>query len=308
MRVLVTGAAGFVARHLAAELRDGGHEVFSTDIAPEAPWMPRYEQCDLCDAGAVEALLARVAPGACVHLGGISSVGDAARDVGRLFAVNVGGTANLLDALRRHAPSARLLYVSTAQVYGCSVDADDTPVGEDAPLYPVTFYATSRVAAEAVVRARWRYGGLDAVIARPANHTGPGQSTRFVAPSFLAQAREIAAGRRREFVVGNLESERDFSDVRDVAAAYRAILERGVSGGTYNASSAPRIKIGALLDEIKAQVGVDAPVRVDPALFRPTDHSLVLDTARLRSLGWEPRRTLGQTIADMCQPCSESAS
>lgn len=299
MRILVTGAAGFVARHLVAELEGGGHEVFSSDVVPSAPWMPRYAPCDLCDSGAVDSLVGGVSPDACVHLGGISSVGDAAHDVGRLFAINVGGTANLLDAIGRHAPSARLLYVSTAQVYGCSVEADDTPVREDAPLYPVTFYATSRVAAEAEVRARWRYGGLDAVIARPANHTGPGQSTRFVAPSFLAQAREIASGTRREFVVGNLESERDFSDVRDVAAAYRAILERGASGETYNASSAPRIRIGELLDEIKAKVGVDAPVRIDPALYRPTDHSLVLDTAKLRSLGWRPLRTLAQTIADM---------
>lgn len=299
MRVLVTGAAGFVARHLAAELARAGHEVVSTDVVPSAPWMPGYEPCDLCDAAALDGLVARRRPDACIHLGGVSSVPDAARDCGRLFAINVGGTRNLLDSFVRHAPDARVLYVSTAQVYGCSTAPDSLPVAEDAPLYPVSLYAISRVAAEAAARAYWKYRGLRVMVARPANHTGPGQSVKFVAPSFIAQAREIAAGTRGGFTVGNLDSVRDFSDVRDVVAAYRAILEKGAPGETYNASSAPRITIGALLGKVKALAGVEAPAKVDPGLFRPTDFALVLDTAKLRALGWRPARTLDETLADM---------
>lgn len=299
MRVLVTGAAGFAARYLAKELEIAGHEVLATDIAPEAPWMPHYVQCDLCDATALDALVGEAAPDACVHLGGVSSVPDGAHDAGRLFAINVGGTRNLLEALAHRAPGARLLFVSTAQVYGCSLAPDDTPVAEDSILYPMSYYAISRVAAEAEVRAYGRYRGLDIVIARPANHTGPGQSRKFVAPAFMAQAKAIAAGEQEVFTVGNLESVRDFSDVRDVMAAYRAILERGASGETYNASSAPRISIGGLLEKIRALTGVDAPAKVDPSLYRPTDFSLVLDTSKLRKLGWKPEHTLDETLADM---------
>lgn len=299
MLVLVTGAAGFVARHLAAELAAAGHGVVSTDVVPQAPWMPGYEPCDLCDAAALDSLVWRLRPDACIHLGGVSSVPDAARDCGRLFAINVGGTRNLLESFMRHVPNARFLYVSTAQVYGCSLEPDSLPLTEDATPYPVSLYAISRVAAEATVRAYWKFRGLRATIARPANHTGPGQSPKFVAPSFIAQAKEIAAGTRGEFTVGNLDSVRDFSDVRDVVAAYRAILEKGAPGETYNASSAPRITIGALLGKVKALAGVEAPAKVDPALYRPTDFSLVLDTGKLRALGWKPERTLDETLRDM---------
>ncbi len=261
--------------------------------------MPRYASRDLCDAHAVEALVAEIRPEACVHLAGISFVPDAARDPGRLYAVNIGGTFNVLDALARQVPGARLLFVSTAQVYGCTFNPDDAPLNESAPLYPLSPYAVSKVAGESAVRAYGKYCGIRACIARPSNHTGPGQTAKFIVPSFIGQAKAIRRGERKSFTAGNLASGRDFSDVRDIVAAYRVLLERGVPGETYNVSAAPRVTIAELFVEIQHAAEVTAPIETDPALYRPTDFARVLDTAKLRALGWRPTHALADTLRDM---------
>ena len=299
MRVLVTGATGFVAGHLVPELEAGGHEVFTTCLAPQAPTLPRYAPCDICDAKTFDALVAEIRPDACVHLAGVTFIPDAARDPGRLYAVNIGGTLNVLEAMARRAPGARVLFVSTAQIYGCTFNPDDAPLSEDAVPYPLSPYAISKVAGEAAARAYGEYRGLRVFIARPSNHTGPGQTTKFVVPSFIEQAKAIRRGERKSFVAGNLESGRDFSDVRDIVAAYRIILERGVPGETYNVSAAPRVTIAALFDEIRRAAGVDAPVETNPEFFRPTDFSRRLDTSKLRALGWRPSHTLADTLREM---------
>ncbi len=299
MRVLVTGATGFVAGHLVPELVAGGHEVFTTCLMPQAPALPRYAPCDICDVKAFDALVADIRPEACIHLAGVTFIPDAAKDPGRLYAVNIGGTLNVFDALATHAPGARVLFVSTAQVYGCTFSPDDAPVTEAAPLYPLSPYAISKVAGEAAARAYGEYRGLNVFIARPSNHTGPGQTTKFVVPSFVEQAKAIRRGERKAFVAGNLASGRDFSDVRDIVAAYRIILEKGTPGETYNVSAAPRVTIATLFDEIRRAAGVDAPVETNPDFFRPTDFARLLDTSKLRALGWRPSHTLADTLRDM---------
>ena len=286
MKVLLTGGAGFVARHLSAELVSAGHEVWLSDCL--AAELPNYRMADLTDEREVGELVSCIRPEAIVHLGAISFVPDAARDGSLLERVNVGGTRNLLNAFAAaHLPHRphdlpRFLFVSTAQVYMKSPSA----------------YAVSKMSGEALTFHFCREG-LDAVIARPANHTGPGQSERFVVPSFIRQAIDIKEGRRSCFTVGNLDSVRDFTDVRDVARAYRILLEKGVPTGVYAIGSPNRLPMRELLRKIARAVGVPEDYEVDASLWRPTDESLELDTRPIRELGWRPRFALDGTLSDM---------
>lgn len=294
MKVLVTGGAGFVAGHLTAELLAHRHEVVLSDVKMRdvrGHDIPRSstecgEDCipaDLTKLDAMRTLVERVHPDAVVHLGAISFVPEAAKNLDLLAKVNVEGTENLLKAVREFAPLARFLFVSTAQVLNHP---------------PLSAYAASKLAAEACVQAFGKLG-LDVMVVRPANHTGPRQSPRFVVPSFLQQAVEIKAGRKDHFTTGNLDSIRDFTDVRDVAAAYRLLLEKGKPGETYAVGASERLKMKDVLDLVQRTVGVEAPAITSSSLYRPTDASCILDTSAIRSLGWSPRYTLPQTLHDM---------
>ena len=291
MRVLVTGGAGFVARHLSRELSVVGHDVVLTDVVPA----PGVRVADLTDGRVFDGLVENIRPDACVHLGAMAFVPDGDLQTERLWRVNVGGTENLCSALRTHVSQARLLFVSTSQVYGAPGVDEPRLVDEDSSCSPQSVYARSKLAAEKVVLQ----SGLDVCIARPSNHTGPGQSPRFVVPAFVARALDVKSGRKEYFEVGNLESVRDFTDVRDVVSAYRLILEKGMSGSIYNIGGNMRLSMGTLLQSIQDLAGVSAPIKVRPAFFRPTDFALRLSCEKLKSLGWMPSYAFVETLRDM---------
>ncbi|MDD5705672.1 MAG: GDP-mannose 4,6-dehydratase [Kiritimatiellae bacterium] len=291
---MVTGAAGFAGRYAVAALKRAGHATFASDMA-EADGVTRL---DIRSAAAVGAAVAAARPDACLHLAAVSFVPDAARDPDGLHAINVAGTLHLAEALRRHAPRARLLFVSSAQVYGAVRGA--APLSEDAVLRPASDYAKSKAAAEEHLLTLCRDGGLNVAIARPGNHTGPGQSPKFVVPAFIAAVRAFRDGRLPAIPVGNLECERDFTDVRDVTAAYLLLLERARTGAIYNIASGARLRIGELLERIARLAGVTPRIEVKPELYRPTDAAPVLSTASLvTDTGWQPRIGLDDTLRDM---------
>ena len=301
-RVLVTGAAGFVGHHLVRELESSGHEVATTDAlqpdAPAAHGLPDYSTADLRDGESMRALVRATRPDAVVRLAGVSFVPDGARDPSLALTVNIGGTWTLAEALAAEAPRARLLFVSTAQVYGTI--PSPAPLREESPLRPLSLYAVTKVAGESLLLARHAAGTLDAVVARPGNHTGPGQTPKFVAPAFARQVLSAKRGEIAALRVGNLDSIRSFADVRDVVRAYRLLLERGASGGVYNVASPANVRIGDLLDRLRALAGCDAPVETDPALWRPTDACPDLDVSRLRAdTGWAPAFSLDDTLRDL---------
>ena len=299
MTFLITGAGGFVARHLVTELQSHGHSVVTTDILSTCD-LPNYHAADLCDLDQMIQIVKDAKPDACIHLGGVSFVPDGDRNPGRLLAINIGGTVNLLKAFHQEAPEARILFVSTAQTYGCSSKKEPLLVTEASPTYPLSMYMISKTAGEQVVSAYGAYYGMDVLIARPANHTGPGQTARFIVPSLVEQAQKIRAGEIDHFTAGNIESGRDFTDVRDVVSAYRLIAEKGRKGAVYNVSAGQHLTIRELLDLIQRIAGISAPVAINPEFVRPTDFSRILDTTSLRyGLGWKPRFTLEQTIRDM---------
>ncbi len=300
MRVLVTGSRGFVGRHVMAGLRAAGHEALGLIVATERPVRPPYEfEGDICDVNRMRGLVRDLRPDACLHLAGVAFVPVSWSKPEMVFEVNVQGTLNVLEAFRSEQPEARVLVISSSEVYGRQ--ASNQPLTEDAPLNPDNLYAVSKMAADLTALLYTRRYGMAVMTARPCNHIGPGQSADFVVPAFARQVAEIASGRiEPRLRVGNLESTREFLDVRDVASAYRLILERGAAGRAYNVGSGQSVRIGLLLERLCAMAGIQPALEVDPARYRPTDIHPVLDATRLRQdTGWIPRYELDQTLADV---------
>ena len=280
MKILITGGAGFVAGYLAAEMTSSCYDVWLSDCVDSD--RQNYIKADLTDFQDVRELVSSVKPDALIHLGAISFVPDADKDKNLLQRVNVDGTENILSAVLSVVPQAKFLFVSTAQVL----------MEHPSP------YAMSKLAGERLL-LDYCTKGLNGTIARPANHTGPGQGTKFVVPAFIKQALEIKKGLRKNFTVGNLDSIRDFTDVRDIVRAYRLILEKGKSSEIYQIGSPARMPMRELLFHIARLAGVPACYEQDSSLWRPTDESLLLDTTSIESLGWSATIPLSQTISDM---------
>jgi len=292
VQALVTGAAGFVGRHLVPRMQREGWQVRAVD-----------RELDVRDADAVAGCVAELAPRAIVHLAAQSSVAQSSDAPEASARINYLGACNLLEAVSRHAPRARVLLVGSGEQYG-PAEPGGAPWNEAAPLRPRSPYARSKACAD-LLGAGYAARGSDVVRVRAFNHTGPGQSDVFVLASFARQAALIAAGRREpEIAVGNLDSVRDFLDVDDVVDAYLRLLDPRVPAGAYNVASGVGRRIGALLDALRAEAGIEARVRVDPARVRPADAS-VGDAAKLRAAtGWAPRvpfeLTLRRLLDDWC--------
>lgn len=284
VRVLVTGAGGFVGRHLAPRLEVDGWEVIGSD-----------RELDVGDESALGAHVARHAPRAVVHLAAQSSVAASWRDPAETYRVNYLGSRSLLRCVARHAPRARVLLVGSADQYGSSA-AGAPAFTEQAPLRPRSPYARSKAAVD-LLGACYARQGLDVVRSRSFNHSGPGQSDAFVLASFARQAVEIAAARRPpQLRVGNLDSVRDFLDIDDVVDAYARLLDPAVPPGAYNVARGVGVRIGDVLERLLDLAGVRPRIEVDPQLVRPLDVS-VGDSRKLReATGWEPRVSLDESL------------
>jgi GDP-4-dehydro-6-deoxy-D-mannose reductase len=294
MKILITGSHGFVGGFVRAEFSAHGHEVVSHDLHQAADI-----RFDITDAAAVARGVAQVMPDAVVHLAALAHVPTCEKKPKLAYEVNVGGTINLLEAVQQHAPKARVLMISTSQIYGNTQRPE--PLKEDADCLPDHVYGVTKLSADLTTLLYHRSRGMHTMTARPANHIGPGQSPDFVVPSFAKQLREIAAGRREPVIrVGNLDSIREFTDVRDVARAYQLLIEKGVGGSAYNIGCGRFVKIRWILDKLCEIAGVEPEVVVDPALYRPADALPGLDITRIREdIGWAPEIPLEQSLADI---------
>lgn len=303
MRVLVTGAAGFVGSWLVRGLVADGHVVIAAGqqghAFPDDRGGAEWVGMDMASDESVRETVARAAPEAVFHLAGQASVGDSFRDPLGTWDVNATGTLRIASALPR---GARLLLVSSAEAYG-AVPEDEQPIGEDRPLRPCNPYAASKAAAEMAALQAGGPGGVDIVVARSFNHTGPGQDTRFALSSFARQLALIRAGDAEPVLrVGNLSARRDLLDVRDVVRAYVRLMERGEPGGVYNVCSGHARAMAEAVDELVEISGTRARVEVDPERVRPVDVPLLLgDNARLRALGWAPEIPFRQTLSDLLE-------
>jgi GDP-4-dehydro-6-deoxy-D-mannose reductase len=305
VRALVTGASGFVGRHLIAYLRDVGDEAIACDRAGAAGVAVPL---DVTDGAAVARLVREVAPDAIYHLAARSHVGESWGADDELTRVNVGGTAAVVAACRA-TNVTRVLVVGSAEEYGPVAD-DHGPVGEHTPLAPLSPYGRSKRDAELVALAEWTEHGVPVVGVRAFNHTGPGQAPSFFVPGFAQRiARAVRAG-TDEIVVGNLDSVRDFTDVRDVVRAYRLLVEHGEPGEVYNVCSGEGVRIGDLAERLLARSARPLRLRVDPELVRPVEVPVFVgDPAKVASAtGWSPSVPLDRTLDDVLTEARERAA
>jgi GDP-4-dehydro-6-deoxy-D-mannose reductase len=290
VRALVTGAAGFVGRHLVAGLRAAGDDVHETD---------RHLGLDILDPAGLGELFAATRPEVVYHLAGQADVGGSWSSPVETFRINAEGTMNVLLAAVR-ADVGRVVAVSSADVYG-QVPEAELPIGEDRPLRPVSPYGASKASADVVALQAHLGHGLGVIRARPFNHLGPGQSDRFVASAVASRIARNEMERESDVPVGNLSARRDFTDVRDVVRAYRLLAEHGVPGEAYNVCSGIDVAIQEIADRLIALAERPMALVTDPDLLRPVDTpALRGDCSRLRdATGWSPEITLDQTLADV---------
>jgi GDP-4-dehydro-6-deoxy-D-mannose reductase len=290
-RLLITGSSGFVGTALRHYLAD-------------TPWGERVIPCEPADAfditrpDEVDALVASTRPDWVLHLAAQSHVQTSFGDPAGTFEVNLIGTLNLLQALSRAGFAGRLLYVSSADIYG-QVDEADLPIVETQASVPRSPYAVSKAATE-MLCWQWRLTyGIDIVIARPFNHAGAGQSPDFALSGFAQSIAAIALGRQEpRILTGDLDVTRDFTDVRDIMEAYLALLERGRAGEAYNVCSGREFRLADLLQDMLDRAGVRAEVSIEPSRMRPVDQRRVYGNhGKLTAhTGWQPRIPIGDTL------------
>lgn len=285
-RILITGVSGFTGRYLAARLAENDYEVHGTvhgAAGESVDGVAELHPLDIGDARAVAETVMHIAPDKVVHLAAIAFVAHA--DVGEMYRTNILGTRNLLDALaaQEGRPSAVLL-ASSANIYG---NARAGMLDENMPVAPANDYGITKAAGEVV--ARTYRDRLPLILARPFNYTGRGQSPDFLIPKIVSSVRSGA----REIELGNVDVERDFSDVRAVVDAYARLLECETAiGGTFNICSGRAVSISTVMDLVRAISGRDFTVRVNPAFVRANE---------VKSL-WGSAERLERAIGPLAMP------
>jgi len=303
---LITGATGFVGAHLVEECLRRGWTVHGTTHPSEQPELTpalratTIRPVELSDTAAVGALVAAIRPAQIYHLAAQASVSKAWQDPMATLTNNSGAQLAILSAARESCPDARILVISSSEVYG-GRDPARMPLNEDEPLGPLDPYAVSKVTQEMLGLQHYLAFGMPVVRVRPFNHMGPRQRPGFVAADFARQVAVIEAGQSSPVMrVGSLDAVRDISDVRDVVRAYALALTEGEAGAVYNVASGRGVSIGDLLRAFIAEASVPIETVVDPALLRPVDRPFIVgDASRLHAhTGWTPAIPLTQTIRE----------
>jgi GDP-4-dehydro-6-deoxy-D-mannose reductase len=308
-RVLITGVTGFAGSHLADYLLTRSDcEVFGIHR-----WRSRTEniehlrdritllECDLRDAFSTRDTLERVRPDWIFHLAAQSFVPTSWTAPTESLITNVVGQLNVFEAMRKLGMHCRIQLACSSEEYGL-VQPDEVPIKETNPLRPLSPYAVSKVGQDLLGYQYWMSWKVDCVRTRGFNHEGPRRGPVFVASDFARQIADIEKGIRPPVVsVGNLDSRRDFTDVRDMVKAYWLALEKGRPGEVYNICSERDWSIREVLDMLLGMTNAKIEVRQDPARLRPSDVPVLLgDCTRFRNeTGWKPEIPFEQTLRDM---------
>lgn len=289
MTVIVTGAAGFVGRHLCHHLEDLGIKTIGVDIPDR----------NILDTAMMTSLFANAKPDTIYHLAALPSVSYSWRQPASVWETNVLGSLSILDAMRAAVPTARILLMSTVSVH------EGSPAGrlidEASPIAPLSPYSASKAAAEALAQQHRAMYGTDILIVRPANIIGPGQSSAYVVPSLCRKILRAKEDGLTEVAVGNADAERDFIDVRDAAQALVQLVERGSAGRAYNVCTGVGTAIGTVAELLSTVAGVTVDIGSDGAHIRQRDSTrLVADPSRTATeIGWSAQTPLIRTLTDV---------
>ena len=309
MRALITGITGFAGSHLADYLLAEQPEV---EIYGVRRWRSRTENiehlgdkielrdCDLRDAAAVHAVLAEVRPDCIFHLAAQSFVPASWHAPSETLTTNLLGQTNIFEAVRALEMDPVIQIAGSSEEYGL-VLPDEVPIKETNPLRPLSPYAVSKVAQDLLAYQYHRSYGMKTIRTRGFNHTGPRRGEVFVTSNFAKQIASIESGLREPVIrVGNLDAERDFTDVRDMVRGYWLAATKATPGEVYNLASGKAVTIRQLLDQLLALSEAEVDIQVDPGRLRPSDVEILLgDYSKFHSdTGWEPTIPLQQTLKD----------
>jgi GDP-4-dehydro-6-deoxy-D-mannose reductase len=305
---LITGIAGFAGSHLAELLLSKGYNVAGVDHSLEKAENIEHIQdrldlyaCDLREPARINEVISTTKPDEIYHLAAIAHVPTSYSDVRHTFDVNLYGTLNLFEAVRKKAANTKVLFVGTASEYG-AVKERDIPTHEDVPLRPVDPYGVSKAAADMLAYQYYKNYGLHIVRVRPFNHIGPRQSPDYVVSSFAKQISEIKRGLKDPVIMaGNLEAKRDFTDVRDMVRAYWLTLQKGEPGEVYNICSGKAVSIREIIDELIDLSKQKIKIQRDVAKLRPADIPLLLgdSTKSQAKKYWDLDIPLKNTLQDI---------
>ncbi|MCL4448646.1 MAG: GDP-mannose 4,6-dehydratase [Actinobacteria bacterium] len=293
MRVFVTGANGFVGKWLVAHLKECQDEVLTDNVLSG-------DQVDITDAKALYQALEVTKPEIVYHLAAFTHVGHSWDEPDRVMQVNIVGTHNLLEAVRKLKDIPRVLLVSSSEVYGVPA-AGNLPLTEEAPFAPVTPYAASKAASEMLGVAAWLGRGVEVIRLRPFNHIGPGQDVSFVVAGLAQRIKDARDNAITTLSVGNLYPRRDFTDVRDVVRAYRMLGQKGKPGDVYNVCSGKDVSIEQIVIDLMDISGIRLSLIPDPKLQRNVDIPIIYgDPTKLKlTTDWEPQISLQSTLEEV---------
>ncbi|HOZ03215.1 MAG TPA: GDP-mannose 4,6-dehydratase [Candidatus Woesebacteria bacterium] len=301
--VLVTGGSGFVGSHLLEllqinldlELHATTYGRVDTELQNLLPRV-KFHHLDLTQFEPTVELIKTLSPNQIYHLASFAAVGSSFTHAPKIMVNNISLQLSLLEAVRVGSPKAKILIISSAEVYGLS-QVDEIPISEAHPYRPLNPYAVSKLSQDMLAYAYGQSYHIPIVRVRPFNHIGERQTEGFVVPEFAKQIAEIEVGKRAELLVGNLDAVRDFSDVLDVVRAYQLMMTKGQAGEVYNLGSGIGTTIAVILDMLVKQAKVKIQVKVDPERLRPSDLPVMIaDATKLRALGWQPSIPLETTL------------
>lgn len=297
MKILVTGASGFVGRHLIAELLSNAHIPIGVDRVSDSPIEgAKTLQVDLEDADSLKTKINFNEVDAVIHLAGLAAVGPSFENPMLYISTNLGIEVNLFETALKQDAKPRFLIISSGALYD---PKGKLPLSEKSSVVPSSPYAVSKIGQEQMAH----YYGLrefDYMVARPFNHIGPGQNEGFIVPDLAKQIVQAEKGAIREISVGNLDAKRDYTDVRDIVRAYRLLIEKGVNGETYNICSGKSVSGHKILEGLLKHSDTKPKVIPDSAKMRPSDTKDIYgDISKIsKDTGWKPRIDIEKTLGD----------